>query len=119
MTPATASCGGLPHRSSPRQVVGTARERVGPPPRPRLQAEREDAGFGVAATDRDGAVGFTGPAAGRKTLNGTATRHRVASRSFSSPSADSLRVQLAFIFKTSLRASSVYMLCSEKVYFTP
>jgi hypothetical protein len=82
MTPATASCGGLPHRSSPRQVVGTARERVGPPPRPRLQAEREDAGFGVAATDRDGAVGFTGPAAGRKTLNGTATRHRVASRSF-------------------------------------
>jgi hypothetical protein len=29
--------------SSPQRVVGMARERVGPPPRPRIQAERDDA----------------------------------------------------------------------------
>jgi hypothetical protein len=31
---------------------------MGPPPRPRVQAERDDAGFGVAAAERNHPVAF-------------------------------------------------------------
>jgi hypothetical protein len=48
--------------SSPR-AVGMARERVGPPPHPRVQAERAAAGFDVAAAERNHCVRFTSPGA--------------------------------------------------------
>jgi hypothetical protein len=47
--------------SSPRWVVGMARERVDLPPRPCIQAERDDAGFGVAETKRNHPVAFAVP----------------------------------------------------------
>jgi hypothetical protein len=38
-----------------------ARKRVGPPPRPNVQAERDDAGFRVAAAERYHSVDFGVP----------------------------------------------------------